>query len=535
MTRQAQVGAFAIVALLFLFGVFYFITDFGTRHTGYQVGIHFQSAAGLTSGALVYFSGVNVGSVDSISLLKDNTVDVILAVKQDIDIPLASRFLIQAPLTGSPSLIIIPPPPGTSSLPLLARQVLPVEQQPQGSNSASIADLLQEGQGEIKRLDVMLSLMEKRTPKLLDTLQTTLNNANDLTTTAKSSMQQVSAQLLSLSATLQTTLTTSSANIEQLTGTLNSAATVDSKKVGALLDQFQDTSTSLNKSMNALESLATDPNLKQSLLTTTASIAKTTQNLALMTGDLRTITGDPNTQAQIRSTIASLDATLQKANSLLGELGGTSDVPGVDPNATPYPPYALPSGGATPYPMPSGSGGSKPPSPYNATGGQSGMTPSARSKLQSKLGDITRNIVQLQVSLYGLSPQHACCLNPTLPSNQGPSGDLNMYILPNYSTSLMLGASSIGNTTTYNAALLQRVAPGVHIGGGVLYSQLGLTGDISPPTSPLGFQGYIYNLRYPSLDLYGNLKIAPGTQLFFGQRDILHASRRNTFGLKHVL
>ncbi len=87
MTRQAQVGAFAIIALLLLFGVFYVITDFGTRHTGYRVGVHFESAAGLTSGALVYFSGVNVGSVDSITLLPDNTVDVILAVNKDIDIP----------------------------------------------------------------------------------------------------------------------------------------------------------------------------------------------------------------------------------------------------------------------------------------------------------------------------------------------------------------------------------------------------------------------------------------------------------------
>ncbi len=109
MTRQAQVGAFAIVALLLLFGIFYVITDFGTRHTGYRIGVHFQSAAGLTPGALVYFSGVGVGSVDSIVLLPDNTVDVILAVNRDIDMPAASRFLIQAPLTGSPSLVIVPP------------------------------------------------------------------------------------------------------------------------------------------------------------------------------------------------------------------------------------------------------------------------------------------------------------------------------------------------------------------------------------------------------------------------------------------
>src|SRR5487761_1256744 len=135
MTRQAQAGASALLAMLLLFGVFYVITDFGTRHSGYRVGIHFTSAAGLHSGASVYFSGVGVGTVDSITLLPDNTVDVILAINRDVDIPRASRFLIQAPLTGDPSLIIVPPvpvprpagvtgpTPAPQAVPMLARQV----------------------------------------------------------------------------------------------------------------------------------------------------------------------------------------------------------------------------------------------------------------------------------------------------------------------------------------------------------------------------------------------------------------------------
>jgi len=523
MTRQAQVGAFAIIALLLLFGVFYVITDFGTRHTGYRVGVRFDSAAGLTSGALVYFSGVNVGSVDSIELLQDNTVDVILAVNKDIDIPQSSKFLIQAPLTGSPNVIIVPP--RVAGGPSLERRVLPLADQPQGENSATIADLLQQGQGEIKRLDTMLALMEERTPKLLDTLQTTLNNANDLTQTAKGSMQQISQQLLSLSATLQTSMTTASANIDQLTGTLNQSATVDSKKVDALLDQFADTSTALNKSMNSLEQMATDPALKSNVTATVASIAQMTANLAALTHDLRTVTGDPATQAQMRSTIANLNAVMERANSLLGEFGGTSNVYTVDPNATPYPLNGTPYPAGTQPGAPGTSGA--PPS------GATGMTPQAKAKLQGKMHDLVHNIVELQLRLYGLSAQQSCCINPTLPSNRGPSGDLNMVILPNYSTSLLVGASSIGNNTTYNAALLERVGSDAHFGGGVLYSQLGLTGDVGLK-GPFGLQGFVYDPRYPMLDLYGNVRLMPGTSLFFGQRDIFHAARRNTYGLQHT-
>jgi ABC-type transporter Mla subunit MlaD len=518
MTRQAQVGAFAIVALLLLFGIFYVITDFGTRHTGYRVGVHFQSAAGVTPGALVYFSGVDVGSVDSIELLADNTVDVVLAINRDIDIPAASRFLIQAPLTGSPAVIVIPPrakPP----LPLLPRQVLPIAEQPRGSNGASIADLLEQGQGELKRFDTTMALLEQRTPKLLNTLQTTLNNANDLTLSTKASLQQLSAEFLALGANLQGSLGEASANVVQLSSTLNASATVDSKKVGALLDQFQSTATALNHSMTALEDLATDPRLKANIMATTQSIAETTATIAAMTKDLRTVTSDPQTQAQLRNTIANLDAVMQKANSLLGQLGGTSSVSGVDAGAPPAPtvPSTSPYPGASPVP--------------GATPAATGISPELRSRLQGKLASLARNLIAVQVRLSGLSPQHNAGLNPVLTSSQGPLGDINLVLLPHGTTSVMVGANAIGNNTTWNAVLEQNKGD-FHVGAGVLYSQVGVLGQYAP-LHGLGFETRVYDLTYPMIDLYGNLRLAPGAQLFFGQRDVTHASRRNTIGLQY--
>lgn len=545
MTRQAQVGAFAILALLFLFGIFYFITDFGTRHGGYKVGIHFQSAAGLTPGALVYFSGVNVGSVDSIELLKDNTVDVILAVNRDIDIPQTSRFLIQAPLTGSPNVVIVPPTDRTP-VPALPKQVLPVAEQPQGSNAATIADLLQQGQGEIKRFDVVMSELEARTPKLLDTLQTTLNNANDLTVTAKGSMQQLSGQLSSIGNSLQASLTTASANIDQLTGTLNASATSDSAKVSKLLDQLNSTSVALNRSMTSIQDLATDPKLKQNILTTTQSIAQATQTMAELAKDLRTVTGDPQTQAQMRSTVANLDAVMQKTNSLLGDLGGTSSVYGVDAGATPAPaapfplptisPYPLPSGIAPPptFPPSSAPPGGAPSAPGGATGTQpanSAAATHARAQLQGKLGTLARNLVALQLRVSGLSVQHNPGLNPVMTQSQGPLGDINVIVLPHATTSLMFGANSIGNNTTWNA-LLEQSKGSFRFGGGVLYSQIGVLAQWNPLT-PFGLETRVYDLTYPMIDLYGNFRIAPGAELFFGVRDVNHTSRRNTVGLQY--
>ena len=515
MTKQAQVGAFTILALLLLFGVFYVITDFGTRHTGYRIGVHFQSAAGVTPGALVYFSGINVGSVESIDLQPDNTVDVILAINRNIDVPAASRFLIQAPLTGSPAVVIVPPrtkPP----VPLLPREVLPIAEQPKGSNSATIADLLAQGQGEMKRFDNVMAQVEQRTPKLLDTLQTTLDNANELTLATKGSLERISGELIAMTSSLQGSLTSASTNVVALSTTLNTAATMDSKKVSGLLDQFQSTAVALNRSVSALQDLATDPRLKSNVLATTQSIAETTATLAALTKDLRTVTGDPQTQAQMRNTIANLDAVMQKTNSLLGELGGTSSVYGVDAGATPAPP-TVPN--STPYP---GTAPAAPPGAAHAP-------PSAR--IQGKLADLMHQLVGIQVRLSGLSPQHNAGLNPVLTSSQGPLGDINVVVLPHAATSLVVGANAIGVNTTYNA-LLEQNKGAFHVGGGVLYSQIGILGAYQP-LHGFGVETRVYDLTYPLVDLYGNLRIAPGAELFFGQRDMLHASRRNTFGLQY--
>jgi hypothetical protein len=352
-----------------------------------------------------------------------------------------------------------------------------------------------------------MAMIEQRTPKLLNTLQTTLDNANDLTVATKSSLQRMADPLVA-----------ASNNFEQLSTTLNSSASVDSAKVGALLDQFQSTAVALNRSMTSLEGFATNPRLKSNVLATTQNIAEATATLAALTKDLRTVTGDPQTQAQMRNTIANLDAVMQKANSLLEELGGRSSVSGVDTGAT-APPLTVPAG--SPYP------GALPAPAPRATG----VSPQLRANLQSGLGKLVRNLVAVQLRMSGLSPPHNLGINPVLTSSQGPLGDLDLLLLPHGSTSVMVGANAIGTNTTWNA-VLQKNAGALHLGAGVLYSQLGVLGRYSP-LHGLGFETRVYGLNYPMVDLYGNLHLTPGAELFFGQRDVTHASRRNTFGFQY--
>lgn len=512
MSRQAQLGLFAVIALVLLFGIFYVITDFGTRHSGYRIGVHFANAAGLPTGAQVFFSGVTVGTVDQVELLPDNSVSVILAIQNGINIPKDSRFMIQAPLTGTPNMVILPPvprplPPGYTATPapqeaILPKKILPIDQQPVGTPVASIADLMEQGQGEVRRLDTMLAALENREPQLLNTLQTALANMDDITT-------QFKGTVADLSGTMETTMREAGGNVVGMTSTMNSTLSRNQYRIDSLLVSLDATAIALNKSMDQLQALSSDPRLKGNLIDTTANIRDLTANIAGMTGDLRTISGNPQTQAQMRDTVANLDATMQKADSLLGTLGGRSHVYGVDANATPYP-------------VPSGPNSLPPP-------GTQTPPPPGTGNLRSGLSHIAGNLVQAQLRLGYLNAQSVNGPNPLLTNDRGPQADINAIFLPHGSTSAMVGANDVGGKTTWNLAGLKS-AGCWRAGGGILYSQIGVLASCNG--HQLGAETRIYNLRRPTFDLYGNLNIAQWAQLFFGERDTTRSDRRTVYGLQ---
>jgi hypothetical protein len=300
-------------------------------------------------------------------------------------------------------------------------------------------------------------------------------------------------------------------NIVAMTSTLNNTLDRNQYKIDSMLSSLDATAVALNRSMDALQGLATDPRLKGNLIQTTSNIRDLTGNIAGLTGDLHTITGNPQTQAQLRDTVAHLDATMQKANSLLGTLGGSSHVYGVDAGATPYP---VPQGSAMPT-LPPGS--ETPPPPGSA-------------RLGRGLTHIVSNLVQVQARVSYLNAQTVPGPTSLLTSDRGPQADLNAVLLPRGSFSAMLGANDIGGNTTYNVMGFKNFNPALRIGGGVLYSQIGILGSYNPGF--IGGEARIYNLRQPTFDLYGNLNIAQWAKFFLGERDATRSDRRTVMGLQ---
>ncbi|MBD5603717.1 MAG: MCE family protein, partial [Candidatus Eremiobacteraeota bacterium] len=410
MNKQAQVGLFTILGLVAVFAVFFVLADFGTRAAGYKIGVHFRAASGLRNGAIVYLSGVPIGAVDDISLLPAYSTEVHLAIKPSFEIPVNARFLIQAPITGDPSVLIEPPVDVDRSVATLPHEVLPIEQQPRGTNPTSFADLLEQGQGEVRRLDDLLAEFQKSEPVLLAELQSTLHNANALTTNANVSLSRVTTKVEALTDSLQRNLTVASDNVVSLTGGLNSVVQRDSVQVDALLAQLSHTSKSFGETVDSLHDVATNPHVKANLIDTTRDFAATAKAFAELTNDLRNVTGNPQTQAQLRDTVAQLDATSQKVDSLVGQLGGTSKVYGVDPNAsppaiaTPVPPGFVPTSQPVLPPAPVSSSSPAPGASSPAYGAPAGTSrdrgspgvPSsstALANLRNRLNGFTKDLV----------------------------------------------------------------------------------------------------------------------------------------------
>jgi hypothetical protein len=113
----------------------------------------------------------------------------------------------------------------------------------------------------------------------------------------------------------------------------------------------------------------------------------------------------------------------------------------------------------------------------------------------------------------------------------GPSSDLNLTFLPHSPTSVTVGANSLGFGSTYNVLINRRLAPGFTLSGGVLYSNLGVKAVYLP--GPVGIDARLYNSKNPTLDLYGDVRLAHQLEVFYGERNLFGPNTKTpTFGLQ---
>src|SRR5215469_4910750 len=265
MKRQAIVGLFSILGILGLFVMFWFVNSLGTKIGGYRMGVRFPAAAGLRVGSQVLLSGLSIGTVDRIVFNPDYTVDVILAIKGSspvlgflpgsspvggYDIPKGSTFMVQAPLTGDASVVILPPPTAEAkdagSWP---HEILALDQQPAGKGASSFQDVLAEGGG-------MLTDLKKRLPAILDGLQSAVSNANAMAIRGNELTQHLSTKVDDLTGSLQGSLDKAGGNIVALTSDLRDTASSNRARVEAIVSHLNSTTLALSQAVDSMKQLA---------------------------------------------------------------------------------------------------------------------------------------------------------------------------------------------------------------------------------------------------------------------------------------
>jgi phospholipid/cholesterol/gamma-HCH transport system substrate-binding protein len=516
-SQQVRVGIFTVLALIAAFLVIVFISDLGVRARGYPIAVHFKDVGLLQEGASVQISGVAVGTVTKIRLLDDQTVEAQAMINKGNRIYRQSQFIVASTLTGQSTLAIRPPVDLANATVLEPGIPNDPNQEPWGVLPPTIGDLVTESQARLRSLDKTIATINEEMPRLAHRFDNIANHTDHLITNADANLTAMSLQLRSTVAELDVVIHSSGQNIVQLTGNINSLVGNNSQRVQQLVDALADTAKNLNTTMANFASLTGDPTIKASLVQTAVNFKDASERLKIAATDLQSLTSDPTVQSELRNTIQNLNGVSAKANDILGNFSSaTATTGGAGPAHAPAQPPAGQSG-TTPT-------GSVNPSASLGTTSPNGTAPSSGQKPTASRGFGTRGLtlVEPQVRLYWMNPNTG---------GGGPSSDLNLTFLPHSQTSVTLGANSLGYGSTYNVLINRRLAPGFTLSGGVLYSNLGVKAVYLP--GPVGVDVRLYNSKNPTLDLYGDVRLARQLQLFYGERNLFGPNTKTpTFGLE---
>lgn len=304
LSGNARLGLIALFLIVFAAAAIYLFTNFGGGRGSYRTGVHFASAAGLPSGARVYMNGVAIGTVSKVNILPDATVEVVLAIRNDIDIPANSIISIRPTFTSSPDIVITA---GSRSSGMLPRRVVAVGDQPVGHKPLDIQGLLQQAQAVGGRGQYALALAQKHEPAIFHHAMHARNNLGNLAASLHGGLTPTMA-------VMQSTIARARAQLDDAQTALRAH---DSKRLSDITFHFSQTSASLDATMRAAHADTSDPRERENLKAAMRSMQAAMQNLSATSAGLQSVASDPVTRSQLRDAGLHLHAAIQKAKSLL--------------------------------------------------------------------------------------------------------------------------------------------------------------------------------------------------------------------------
>jgi phospholipid/cholesterol/gamma-HCH transport system substrate-binding protein len=286
LSSEAKVGLFVLVGLIIL-GYMSFQVG---KHTlglkqGYTLDVTFDSAAGLDRDASVQVAGVEVGRVESISLM-DGKALVRLRIAANVKLEKDSIAAIKTHgILGEKYVELYPGTRGTALLEP-GGQIIQTEKQADIDKLLHQLGLIAEDvRGVTSSLNRVLSGQAGE-----EALSSILTNTRDLT-------RNFNHLIVSNEAALRATLE----NARQLTGNLNKVVSQNDEKVGQVMDSLKSASNEMEKTFASLNEIAGGVNRGE--------------------GSLGQLVKDKTTTERLNKTLASLQEVTDKINEGRGSIG----------------------------------------------------------------------------------------------------------------------------------------------------------------------------------------------------------------------
>lgn len=274
---ELWIGVLVIVSSMVLLWGFFWLTGQPLGEHGYMVHVVLPDASGLDRGDRVMLAGVDVGSVRRVDLVTADRVVVALSVRQDLDLPIDSRVLIQSVgVFGDVNVVI---QPGVSPQRAIDGDTL------QHGVTTGLMDLA--GQLGDQANELLEQLQQLLADSTIDQLHAgvaafpgTMRGLEQLIRDNSDDLAAMSRSLRQTAETLQATL--AGAEVEQAVADIEELAAKLSETADALQKSAESVSSVVEKIDNGegtLGLLVNDPGLYEDLRSATQSLNSLTQDI----------------------------------------------------------------------------------------------------------------------------------------------------------------------------------------------------------------------------------------------------------------
>lgn len=343
----ARVGMLVVVALILLGLVMAQLGNMGPGE-GVTYYVLFEDVAGLQTRAPVHLAGVRIGYVSELQLSEENRVKAAIQVTRPDVVLFGSEYYtytITGNLLGDKWMEIQPGP-----VPEGVKQ-LPENEQVLGTSPVTLDDLAREGNEVLKQFQESVAALNDLIgdDKFQADIKLTMTNFKEISSNLKGASADARTLVRGLNGRVETLATSLDrvvthvdetvlafqgdaraigANLRSATGTVNDVVARNSGNIDTIVLNLRQMSSSLQRTAAALESLATDEELRDDVMAAVGNIRKTTEEVQAIAGDIRSITSDPKIQEDLRATVANAkeasEAAKRVANKVEGVVGGVT-------------------------------------------------------------------------------------------------------------------------------------------------------------------------------------------------------------------